>query len=193
MHIPRMQILTVQKNRLCKWTFICMNSTLVAVMLNPSPSSVLCFYPIDLQWQLKITNTWSTFKLPDDSYIYNRINTCKGVTNWYCDQKSLCSASIIERNWAFLKEDCYLGLLKPKLWRFIYAVLSDQKQNENSFYKINVGDSKLKLQSRKFRHYLFNVRKRVNKYRTRSKSDCFFKWIRSMVHFVPSQTKWTFE
>jgi len=78
---------------------------------------------------------------------------------------------------------------KPKMWRFVYALLCDQKHNENALHKITAGDTKFKLQSRKFRHYNLNVRKRMKKYRSRSKVDCFFKWINSMVYFVPSQKK----
>jgi len=46
-------------------------------------------------------STTSTFKLAYDGYIYNRRNEYKGATYWYCDQKKICKASLIERNGKF--------------------------------------------------------------------------------------------
>jgi len=51
---------------------------------------------------LKFRSTTNTFKLSDNNYIYNRRNGYKGATYWYCDQKSVCSASIVERSFCSL-------------------------------------------------------------------------------------------
>jgi len=82
-----------------------------------------------------------------------------------------------------------IGHSKPKFWRFLYALLSDQRRNENSLYQLFHQDALPKLQSRKYRHFNMNVRKRVKKYRNRSKPDCFIKWLRSIAYFVPNYKK----
>jgi len=51
----------------------------------------------------KFRSTTTTFKLSHNGYIYNRRNGYKGSIYWYCDQKSVCSASLIERDGKFLK------------------------------------------------------------------------------------------
>jgi hypothetical protein len=45
----------------------------------------------------------STFKLANLGYTYNRRHQSKGSTYWYCDQKSKCNASIVERDGKFSK------------------------------------------------------------------------------------------
>jgi len=90
MHIPRMQILTMQKKPSMQMGIYLHEWQTSSGDVKSFPLICALFLPNlpEMATYLKFRSTLNTFKLSDDSYIYNRRNTCKGVTYWYCDQKS---------------------------------------------------------------------------------------------------------